>query len=233
MISVVIPTLNEEKYLEICLLSLENQTLPRNKYEVIVVDGRSKDNTIKIAKRYADKVIFQKGKGAANARNHGIRAATHDIIAYVDADLILAKDWLEKAVKVFEDTRVVCVSGRTLPQEQHIYSWINFTIADVYAKICYYTKLPNVMGPHMSFKKDILKKCGGFNEEIPTLEDYEIAFRIVKYGKLIYHSRLIAYASSRRFKKFGYLNTFFRFLYDGFRIFAGLKPTQKHSYGAF
>ena len=89
------------------------------------------------------------------------------------------------------------------------------------------------MGPHMAFKKDALENSERFNERIPALEDYEIAFRLIKYGRLIYHPKLIAYVSSRRFKKFGYLNTFFRFLYDGFRIFLGLRPTQKHQYGAF
>ena len=60
MISVVIPTYNEGKNIEKCLKSLLKQSLPRREYEIIVVDGKSKDNTVKIAKKYADRVVQQK-----------------------------------------------------------------------------------------------------------------------------------------------------------------------------
>jgi len=95
MISVIVPTYNEEKNIERCLKSLENQTIPRNKFEVIIVDGQSKDRTVEIAKKYADKVIQQKSKGVGGARNDGVEIARGNIIAVTDADSILFKKMRE------------------------------------------------------------------------------------------------------------------------------------------
>ena len=57
MISVIIPTFNEEENIAQCLVSLSHQTVPRCEYEIIVVDGGSKDATCEIARKYADKVF--------------------------------------------------------------------------------------------------------------------------------------------------------------------------------
>ena len=67
-VSVIVPTLNEEKYLESCLKSIKNQDY-QGEYEIIVSDGGSKDKTLKIAKKYADKVITCDKKGIAYGRN--------------------------------------------------------------------------------------------------------------------------------------------------------------------
>ena len=56
MISVVVPSFNEEERIDGCLASLTHQTVPRDQYEIIVVDGGSKDNTRTIAEKYADYV---------------------------------------------------------------------------------------------------------------------------------------------------------------------------------
>ncbi|MCX6649741.1 MAG: glycosyltransferase, partial [Candidatus Bathyarchaeota archaeon] len=81
MITVVVPTYNEEKNIESCLNSLVKQSIPRESYEIIVVDGNSKDRTTEIAAKYADRVIQQVSHGVGGARNDGAIAATGDIIA--------------------------------------------------------------------------------------------------------------------------------------------------------
>lgn len=64
-ISVVIPTYNEEDNISACLESLSKQTIPREEYELIVVDGGSADKTREFAEKYADRVFIQKSKGLA------------------------------------------------------------------------------------------------------------------------------------------------------------------------
>ena len=82
-ITVVVPTYNEEKGLEKFLKQFKNQTLPRSKYELIIVDGDSTDNTRQIAEKYADKVIIQKSKGVGGARNDGVELASADHTCYL------------------------------------------------------------------------------------------------------------------------------------------------------
>ena len=118
MISVVIPTYNEENNIEKCLLALENQTIARDRYEIIVVDGQSTDQTVKIAKKYSDKVIMQKTRWIAGARNDGVAVAKGDIIAMTDADCVVSKDWLEEITNALMKDNAVAVFGPViLPQD--------------------------------------------------------------------------------------------------------------------
>ena len=99
MISLVIPTLNEEKNIGESLRSLKNQTY-RN-FEIIIADGGSKDKTVEIARKYADRVIVYKGSGISEAKNRGVREAKGDILVFTDADTKFENDWLEKIAKHF------------------------------------------------------------------------------------------------------------------------------------
>ena len=87
-ISIIIPTLNEEKYIENTLKALKNQDY-NGKYEIIVADGMSKDRTVKIAQKYADKVIKVKKPGISAGRNAGAGIAKGGIFLFIDADTIV------------------------------------------------------------------------------------------------------------------------------------------------
>ncbi len=82
MISVIIPTFNEEENIAQCLVSLSHQSMPRSEYEIIVVDGGSKDATCEIAKKYADLVFTQTSKKVGGARNDGVMAASGGYCCY-------------------------------------------------------------------------------------------------------------------------------------------------------
>src|SRR3989338_1007194 len=95
-ISVIIPTLNEKKYLKKCLDSLKRQGM-RN-YEIIVVDSYSTDGTVQLARKYG-KVVFEKRKGPGAARNAGARHARGSILVFADADVRFWKDFMKKMEK--------------------------------------------------------------------------------------------------------------------------------------
>ena len=89
MLSIVIPTFNEEKYLPKLLESLKKQTFQQ--YEIIVADNNSKDNTRQLAKKYGCNVI---GGGLPGiARNKGANTANYDLL-FLDADIILDDSFL-------------------------------------------------------------------------------------------------------------------------------------------
>jgi len=94
-ISVIVPTLNEENYLEDCLKSILRQTFPRNKYEIIVSDGSSEDRTIEIANNYADRVVVSKKRGIWWGRNYGAKFASGRFLVFIDADTKIKEDYLE------------------------------------------------------------------------------------------------------------------------------------------
>jgi len=94
-ISVIIPTLQEEKYIATTLSKLTKIT---PQIEIIVVDGGSEDNTVKIARGFTDKVYEIKERGISKARNYGAKYSNGDILLFLDADVMPPNDFAEKLI---------------------------------------------------------------------------------------------------------------------------------------
>ena len=111
-VSVVVPVRDSSDVLDDCLRSLMAQDYPRASYEVIVVDNGSTDASPAIAARHDVRCL---GEGRVQtsyaARNAGVRAAAHALIAFTDADCIASPRWLAEAVAGFDDVAVGCVCG--------------------------------------------------------------------------------------------------------------------------
>ncbi len=234
MLSVVIPTYNEEKNIENCLKSLLNQTLPRDKYEIIVVDGQSTDKTVKIAKKYADKVIQQKSKGVGGARNDGVAVSKYDLIATTDADCIIPENWLEKIKLNFKNKKVVLVTGNVKPINPNLYYQLLTKISAILWLAIYKFNLSICCsGVNMSFRKNEFCKVGGF-KSIPILDDFELSIRLKKIGDLKYDLKLVVYTSMRRMKEQGISKVFFIWSVNVLRILLGFGVEKmnytKHDY---
>lgn len=112
-ISIIIPTYNAGKYLKSCLLSIQKQDYPKTKYEVLVVDGSSTDDTLKIAKKFKVKILNNSYRDAESGKSIGIQSARGEIIALVDADNeLVEKEWLREMVKpLMEDEKIFGVES--------------------------------------------------------------------------------------------------------------------------
>jgi glycosyltransferase involved in cell wall biosynthesis len=108
-IDVIIPTLNEEKNIRSCLESIFRQNYPRENFSVTVVDGGSKDNTVKIAKEYGCKVIYNEKKLAEPGVLKGINCSTSDLCCILAVDNIIVNDndFFNLLVKPFERDNVI------------------------------------------------------------------------------------------------------------------------------
>lgn len=117
-ISIVVPTKNGEETMEGCMKSLVNLDYPKDRYEIIVVDGRSTDKTPEIARKYGAWVLIDEGRGRAIALNVGIEKACGDYIAFTDADCSPEKSWLKNLLKYFTSEEVAGVGGPNIvPKE--------------------------------------------------------------------------------------------------------------------
>lgn len=227
-ITVVIPTYNEERGLEQFLRQFEEQTLPRDEFEIIVVDGDSKDRTREIAEKYADKVIIQHSEGVGGARNDGAALAAAPYVATTDADVTLPKTWLGTMLRDFENPEVVAVCGPDGPLEQTPKSRLIFfllrNIIYVGAKMGMYC----TGGGNSGFRKDAFLEIGGYRP-LPHSDDVEIAFRIKELGEIVYDKELFVRISTRRMEKNGYLPTLLTWLKGDVLLFLG-KPIPGKSY---
>ncbi|MFH0711306.1 MAG: glycosyltransferase [Candidatus Aenigmatarchaeota archaeon] len=204
MISVIITTKNEGKYLEKCLQAIKNQTY-RN-FEIIVSDSCSTDNTVKIAKKYGARVIVQKSN-ISKGRNLGAKIARGDILAFVDADTLIHKNWLKKIVNHFKDDRVVGVMASVSCDCKNIKEKIFNLSFCVWQRLSYFFGLPinGVCSIGFSIRKDIFKKLKGFREDMDVAEDTDLEFKAKKFGKVIVEDKIKNRWSIRRFEKGGYL----------------------------
>ena len=102
-VSVIVPHLNQPEFLENCLASLDAQTLPRDRFEVIVVDNGSTQLPVSVVEKHAGmKLVQEMQPGPGPARNRGVREATGSIFAFVDADCRAHPDWLRAGVATIE-----------------------------------------------------------------------------------------------------------------------------------
>ena len=233
MISVIIPTYNEEKNIERCLKALNKQTIPRENYEIIVVDGQSKDRTIQIAQNYADKVFQQKSKGVGGARNDGVRAATGEIIDTTDADCIPSSEWLEIVQKRFEDENVIALTGYLDPfeyeglksHEVYVYRflfWISNILLSFLSVVGYY----HLCGANSAFKRDVFLEIGGY-KDLPYSDDIEIYKRLKLKGKMVLDKRMRVNYSIRRIKKMSLIKYIYQITRNDFVVLIRkLKPTD-------
>lgn len=104
-ISIVIPTYNSERTLAQCLESIVEQDYPREKIEIVIADGGSKDKTLEIAKKFdVDRILHNPLRTGEAGKAVGVRAAKNEIILLQDSDNILnGREWLRRMVEPFED----------------------------------------------------------------------------------------------------------------------------------
>ncbi|QQG43472.1 MAG: glycosyltransferase [Candidatus Daviesbacteria bacterium] len=118
-VSFIIPTYNAAKQLPICLASIKKQNYPKNLVEIFVVDGRSEDETRKVAKDFGAKVIDNPQRDPESAKSLGIIHSQGEVIVLLDADNeIIKKDWLTVMVKPFlKDPDLFGVESLYFPRE--------------------------------------------------------------------------------------------------------------------
>ena len=94
-----------------------NQDYPKDRYEIIVVDGHSSDSTLKLLSKFPIKVIEDDGRGVSDARNKGIEKAKGGIIAFTDGDCTATPGWIRSLSEKFYDPNVAGVGGGICTKE--------------------------------------------------------------------------------------------------------------------
>lgn len=202
LVSVVIPTLNEEKYLPHCLLSLTKQTYKN--FEIIVSDGGSTDNTIQAAKSFKAKIVIIPHSTITIARQKGVAEALGDIIVGADADTTYPPNHLEMIVSDFQkDQNIVAVGGggefESKPWWVHI-SWraAYFIFGKIFQWLGVVVYAPAF---NLSFKKNVFNKIGGYNTYLDFGGDeLDMLARLKRVGRVYFDVRLHPNPSSRRAK---------------------------------
>ena len=203
-LSIIIPAYNEEKYLPATLAAINAAVVPDA--EIILVDNESTDSTRKIAENYGTKIVDESVHNIAQVRNTGARAASGEVLAFLDADTIVQPGMFRAILDVMEDPK--CVGGAV----EVIYDPIKGR-----PFVRFFMKLWPILGRFTRMRGGALQYCraeifrelGGYDTTIWVGEDIEFHWRLDKRGptRLIESPKVIT--SSRRWQNMGLIRMIF------------------------
>jgi len=209
MLSIIIPALNEEKYLPILLREIKKQDF--EDYEIIVADADSQDRTAEIAKSFGCKIT--KGGLPAKGRNEGAKIAKGDIFLFLDADNIYLPDnFLTDLLSEFKK-RKLSVASFTICPDGNSFDRFAYSVYNFYVKLTqkFFAFATNAV----LVKREIFRKINGFDEEIKIGEDHDFAKRAAKIGMFGFIETEPVLTSARRFERDGRFKTYLKYLLAG------------------
>ncbi len=191
-VSIVVPLLNEEAYVERLARSLLEQDYPRDRYEILMADGGSTDRTLEILRRVnADgriRVLDNPGRTAPAALNLLVAEARGEIVTRVDGHSYVAPDYLRRIAQVMRETGEAVVGGpvlmeadtpfrRALVEALHSKAGVGSVPYRTLRRRCHVESLQTG-----SFRREVLERVGPFDETLAVVEDLDMNTRIRKAG---------------------------------------------------
>lgn len=224
--SVIIPTLNEEKFLPKLLRSLVRQTVKN--FEVIVVDGQSTDRTVTVAKGFVRKfsltILVSDKAGVSRQRNMGAQVATTDWLVFVDADSILLSNFIERIGRFIDRKRPKFFTTWLKADSDEPGDAIAGFLMNMSIEGSVLIERPWAPGPLTAIRKDVFFAIGGYDEKASYGEDHDLSMAAHENGIELEMVREILYIYSfRRFRKEGSVKVMERNLKSAFKVIATKK----------
>lgn len=208
-ISIIICTYNREKFLPKALASLTEQTIDSKDYEIVIVNNNSSDSTEQISKEFIVnhpglniKYVVETKRGLSSARNRGINESSSDLIVFIDDDAEVEKNYLETAIRFFEEnSNVSAMGGKVIPiyETRKEPEWLSLPLWGLVTKVDWGNKTRKYppskypAGCSMVFQKSVFDKVGMFNTDLHLRSDDKYIFRqLEKFNKeFLYYPKLV------------------------------------------
>jgi glycosyltransferase involved in cell wall biosynthesis len=238
-VSVVFATHNRAARLAMLLASLREQTIGTERFEVVVVDDGSADDTDAVLEAelarggLALRVLrHERARGPAAARNTGWRASRGAFVAFTDDDCTVSPKWLEAGLAAWAEAQDRFVQGRTDPQPAELHTEGPFS-----RTLRVHSLGPSFQTCNVFYPRSLLEAAGGFDEEtftVPGGEDADLAWRCLERGaEAVFEPRAQAYHAVQDLGPVGKLKVAWRW-HETMRLYArheGMRATL--TYGIF
>ena len=185
LVSIIVPSYNQGKYIKYTIDSILSQDYPS--IEVLVIDGGSSDETIEILETYKDQIswISEQDNGQAHALNKGLKMARGDVIGWLNSDDTYLADAVEKAIYALnKQTGCSLVYGEAAYIDESGNKTGRYTTEPYSSKALLHHCI--ICQPTVFFKRQLLEKAGGANDEYDMALDYEMWLRYSKFTPLLY-----------------------------------------------
>ncbi len=235
LISVVIPTKNEEKLLEQCLVQFAAPIKNRFCIELIVSDGGSRDNTIGIAAAYADFIATHEARWRqtiAEGRNRGAELARGELLMFLNADTTIPNigHFLDRAIQRFAvDESIAAIATRVEidPEERRWTDVLFHAYFNRYVCIANWIGLGMGRGECQLVRRKAFEALGGYNSDMAAGEDFDLFRRLRSIGRVKFDSKLLVYESPRRYRKYGYAKVYWDWIRNGFAVLFHNRSSNK------
>ncbi len=220
-VSIIIPTLNEASCLPRTLSYL--RLLYPQPQEIIVVDSQSEDDTVKIALSAGVQVISCPIRRRSVQMNYGAKVATGDVLCFLHADTLVPDDLIHLITQTLNHSAIVgggFIAVMMGAKTTHWGTSLHNILKTYYA--------PLLFRPHLFFKglrvlfgdqvifcrRRCFLECGGFDDNLPIMEDVDLCRKLVQYGRIHLVNRIV-YTSDRRVLYWGAFKANLIYLYIG------------------
>jgi glycosyltransferase involved in cell wall biosynthesis len=256
-VSINICTYNRRAFLHTALESVLSQHANGLRYEVLVVDNNSTDDTRQLIESFIARgatnlrYLFEGRQGLSYARNTGVAAARSPIVAFTDDDIQVAPDWVATIKQTLDDhPEIECVGGKILPRwpsappawltREH---WAPLAIVD-YGQKPFYVNTGNqlcLLTANMAIRKQTLQRVGGFlpdlqrvENSIGSMEDHELLLRLWKVqAQGLYVPELVVSSEIAPDRLTKHYHRRWRFGHGGFYALARIEDFERSRSGFF
>jgi len=202
-VSVIVPVFNDEEQIKECIEKILEQTYPKDKYEIIIVDNNSTDNTPDIVKEYPVKLLHEKEiQSSYAARNTGIKEAKGEVLVFTDSDCKPTKTWLENGVRDLFLNDVGLVAGNVpfiFKNKKDLYE-IYDSIEHIRQKHSV-EKYGTAATANLFTKKKVFKEIGNFPNDVKSGGDRIWTHKATQNGFKIVYSPLAKVLHPTRTKR--------------------------------
>jgi glycosyltransferase involved in cell wall biosynthesis len=212
MISVIIPTLNEEATIEKLLSQFSEDLIRKYEIELILSDGGSTDRTIEIAKKKVHIILDEmkdRKQTIAEGRNRGACHSSGEVLFFFNADVTVSDmdEYVRAMLEALRSPNVVAATCPVFvyPEEETFLDRIYHRIHNLHVRFLNALRFGTGRGECQVIKRSPFFSVGGYDERLAAGEDFDLYRRIAKEGRIEFVPFLKAYESPRRYRQIGYL----------------------------
>ncbi len=227
-LSIIIPTLNEEKLIQQTLGQFTPQLKEKYNIEIIISDGGSTDNTLKLLTPIVDKTVLAVSgikQNIPQGRNAGAKAANGKLLYFFNADTMI-KDidkFFNLSLNSFSNDTNYALTCRfhVFPDDVKLSDKMFHGFYNNYVRILNSIGMGMGRGECHMIRSEVFQRVNGYNELLAAGEDYDLYRRIklLGTGKIKFLNDLLVYESPRRYRKFGYIKVFRDWTKNAFSVF--------------
>ncbi|MBD2034916.1 TIGR04283 family arsenosugar biosynthesis glycosyltransferase [Phormidium sp. FACHB-592] len=231
-VSIIIPTLNEAAALGRTLRCLSVLDPPA--WEILVVDGGSRDETTAIAASISATVIHSEQAGRSIQMNRGAEAATGEILCFLHADTLVPDDLVTVIERTLGNPAIACGGFISLMTGTETTRWgvsLHNYLKTYYAPLLFHPYLFTFKGLRLLFgdqvmfcRREAFWACGGFDPALPIMEEADLCLKLLPHGRIRQVNRVVQ-SSDRRVAKWGALKATAIYLSVGFLWGMGASAT--------